>query len=75
MQDNVMPNGKWEFNEEVTSCFDEMLERSIPAYSDMRDLCFKIGKNYVKRKTMIVDLGCSTGQAIHPFIQKYGAQN
>lgn len=75
MQDNVMPTGKWEFNEEVTSCFDEMLERSIPSYADMRSLVTKIGKNYVTDKTMIVDLGCSTGKAIHPFVQKFGARN
>lgn len=75
MQDNVMPTGKWEFNQEVTNCFDEMLERSIPAYSDMRELVTKIGERYVKRKTVIVDLGCSTGEAINPFIKKFGSQN
>lgn len=70
-----MPTGKWEFNEEVTSCFDEMLERSIPAYNDMRELVTKIGKRYVKVKSAIVDLGCSTGEAIKPFIQAFGVQN
>ena len=44
MKDQVMPEGKWEFNQEVTDCFDEMLERSIPAYNDMRDLVTRIGK-------------------------------
>lgn len=75
MQDNVMPTGKWEFDQEVTNCFEEMLKRSIPAYADMRDLVTRIGKRYVKRKTAIVDLGCSTGEAIKPFIQAFGAQN
>lgn len=75
MQDNVMPTGKWEFNEEVTECFEEMLERSIPAYSDMRELVTRIGKRYVKSKTAIVDLGCSTGEAIKPFISAFGVQN
>lgn len=75
MQDNVMPTGKWEFNQEVTNCFDEMLERSIPAYADMRELVTKIGKNFVKTKSMIVDIGCSTGEAIRPFISAFGAQN
>lgn len=70
-----MPTGKWEFNQEVTECFDEMLERSIPAYKDMRELVTKIGKRYVKVKSAIVDLGCSTGEAIKPFIQAFGVQN
>ncbi len=75
MQDNVMPEGKWEFNQEVTDCFGEMLERSIPAYADMRELVKRIGKRFVKRKTTIVDLGCSTGEAVQPFISTFGCQN
>lgn len=75
MQDNVMPDGKWEFNQEVTDCFGEMLERSIPAYADMRELVKRIGKRFVKRKTTIVDLGCSTGEAVQPFISAFGCQN
>ena len=75
MQDNVMPEGKWEFNLEVTDCFGEMLERSIPAYADMRELVKRIGKRFVKRKTTIVDLGCSTGEAVQPFIAAFGCQN
>ena len=70
-----MPTGKWEFNQEVTDCFDEMLERSIPAYADMRELVTKIGKRYVQRLTSIVDLGCSTGEAINPFIKTFGCNN
>ena len=75
MQDNVMPDGKWEFNQEVTNCFGEMLERSIPAYTDMRELVKRIGKRFVKRKTTIVDMGCSTGEAVQPFISAFGCQN
>lgn len=70
-----MPTGKWEFNQEVTDCFDEMLERSIPAYFDMRNLVSKIGMRYVQRRTSIIDLGCSTGEAVNPFIKEYGCQN
>ena len=75
MRDNVMLDGKWEFDQEVTDCFDEMLERSIPAYADMRELVTRIGKRYVQRRTSIIDLGCSTGEAINPFIQTFGCQN
>ena len=75
MKDQVMPEGKWEFNQEVTDCFDEMLERSIPGYNDMRELVTKIGKRYVQRLTSIIDLGCSTGEAINPFIKTFGCNN
>jgi len=36
--DEVMPEGKWEFDESVTAVFENMLERSIPQYELMRDL-------------------------------------
>ena len=72
MHDEVMPTDKWEFDEEVTSCFDNMLERSIPGYQEMRDLVTKIGSRYAKYNTAIVDIGCSNGNAIAPFVRKYG---
>lgn len=65
--------GKWEFNESVTACFDEMLARSIPQYDVMRQACFDIAARYVKPKTSIVDIGCSRGAALAPFIEKFGA--
>lgn len=70
MQDKVNPkNKKWEFDEEVTKVFDDMLERSIPNYHTMRDLTFQIGKKYVQPNTSIVDLGCSRGESLYPFLK------
>jgi len=75
MKDNVMPEDKWKFDQDVTDVFDNMLERSIVQYDVMRDLCFNLGKNFVKKDSDIVDLGASTGEAINPFIEKFGAYN
>ena len=75
VKDNVLPTQKWEFNEEVTKCFDDMLERSIPEYGLMRDLVTKIGFRYVQKGTAIIDLGCSNGNAIQPFVSRFGASN
>ena len=72
MKDQVMPEGKWVFDQEVTDCFDEMLERSIPGYNDMRELVTKIGCNYLKPNTTIMDIGCSNGNAVAPFIRAFG---
>lgn len=72
MQDNVIPTGKWEFNEEVANCFDEMLERSIPQYELMRELVKRIGFKYVQIGTSVIDIGCSNGNAIEPFVRVYG---
>lgn len=75
MQDNVMPTGKWEFNQEVTDCFDEMLQRSIPAYDEMRDLVRKIGTRFLKMNKAVVDIGCSDGLAVEPFVRKHALEN
>ena len=73
MKDSIIVNDgtKWEFNEEVTAVFDDMLERSIPDYDNMRQLVQRIGFNYVQIGSSIVDIGCSNGNAIEPFFQKY----
>ena len=70
-----MPNGKWAFDDGVTSVFVDMLERSIPSYNVMRELTFKIGSRFVKKGTDIIDIGSSRGDAISPFIDKFGAYN
>lgn len=72
MQDQVIPKGKWEFDSAVTEVFDNMLERSIPEYSMMRELVTRLGMRYVKLGTRIIDIGCSNGNAIEPFVKKYG---
>lgn len=72
MQDKTMPKGKWEFNNDVAEVFDDMLQRSIPEYNLMRELVKRIGCQYVKPNKYIVDVGCSNGNAIYPFIKTYG---
>lgn len=74
-KDNVVPGDKWEFDESVTACFDDMLSRSIPDYKQMRDLCRQVGSKYVQNGTFIVDLGCSRGEALSPFVSQYGTYN
>jgi len=70
-QDHVMPKNKWEFDAEVTDVFEDMLRRSIPQYDVMRESVFEIGDQFVKRGTVILDLGCSRGDALAPFVEKY----
>jgi len=77
--DRVMPKGKWKFDEEVASVFENMLERSIPQYDIMRDIVLQIGskqllsngfvsKHFPKK---ILDLGCSNGITLEHFIKKF----
>jgi len=68
-------NEKWEFDEAVTTVFDDMLERSIPQYKVMRDAVFDIACRHAQHNTAIIDLGCSRGEALAPLTQKFGVYN
>lgn len=72
-RDSVLPEGKWQFDSMVTAAFDDMLRRSIPQYEMMRKLVFDIGCEFVQKFTHIIDLGCSRGEAMAPFIDEYGS--
>lgn len=72
MRDEVDVTGKkWEFDDEVARCFDDMLQRSIPDYENMRNLVYSIGKHYAERGKAIIDIGCSNGNAALPFVKNY----
>lgn len=73
MKDDTLPENKWEFNENVTNCFDDMLSRSIPQYDVMRQLVFDLGCELVSnfKNKAILDIGCSNGLSLEPFINKF----
>jgi tRNA (cmo5U34)-methyltransferase len=70
-----LPDGRWEFDDTVTAVFDDMLRRSIPQYDVMRRAVFDVGCCFVQAGSDIVDLGCSRGEAMAPFVGRYGAHN
>lgn len=74
-EDHTIPEGAWKFDEGVTKVFDDMLKRSIPQYEVMRQLVFEIGEKFIKPQSNVVDLGASRGEALVPFLERYGARN
>lgn len=63
--DNHQPGEKWEFNADVASKFDNMLERSIPGYMTMRQLAFDLGRRFVpNHRFNMIDLGASRGESV-----------
>lgn len=75
MKDQVMPEGKWKFDDEVSNSFDDMLERSIPQYEVMRNLVFDIACSFRKVHYWFIDLGTSRGESLAPLISKYQKEN
>ena len=77
MKDNLIQkeNSKWEFNKEVTDCFEDMLSRSIPQYDIMRNTVTDLAKSILKEKESFscLDLGCSNGLMIQKLWQPNGS--
>ena len=71
IRDTIYPTDKWSFDTRVSQVFEDMLARSIPQYEVMRKAVYDIGRRYVQDEGWIVDLGCSRGQAIEPFVNCY----
>lgn len=74
MEDNIIAKSKWKFDKDVSNCFDDMLERSIPDYNTMRSLTLKLSEPFLQNKEefSMLDLGCSNGINIDLFRGKYG---
>lgn len=73
-------SGRWEFDETVTAAFDDMLQKSIPNYADMRKIVTdaaawhhdRLAQGY-RAPQLIVDIGVSRGAALAPLVDKLGA--
>ena len=71
-----MPHGdRWSFDTGVATVFEDMLTRSIPQYPVMRETVFDLASPFVKPHTAIVDLGCSRGDALAPFVKQFWHQS
>jgi len=71
----IIPKDRWTFDGDVAAVFDDMLARSIPQYEVMRKACFDIGKKFAQPDTAIIDLGCSRGESLAPFIEHFQGAN
>ena len=55
---------QFEFDEEVASVFDDMLNRSVPFYKEMQKLTINFALNYLEENDKVYDLGCSTASTL-----------
>jgi tRNA (cmo5U34)-methyltransferase len=58
---------KWEFDQEVTKVFPDMISSSIPGYDSMRSLTTRLAQKFLKSGACL-DLGSSLGGAVSELI-------
>jgi tRNA (cmo5U34)-methyltransferase len=61
---------QFEFDENVASVFDDMLDRSIPFYKEVLQLVCDLVILNTKKDSKIIDLGCSTANTLLQLFKK-----
>ncbi len=61
---------QFEFDENVASVFDDMLNRSVPFYQEALDLTIFYLTHLLKSNDTVVDLGCSTANTLITLAKK-----
>jgi len=62
---------QFEFDEEVASVFDDMLNRSVPFYKEMQRLSINFACNFLEENDKVYDLGCSTASTLIELSKHY----
>src|SRR5210317_545413 len=73
--ENKTPAEKFEFNERVADVFDDMLDRSVPFYSQVIEMSAEILGRTLQSGDTVYDLGCSTGTMLIALARKLESEN
>ncbi|CAI1495641.1 tRNA (cmo5U34)-methyltransferase [Serratia quinivorans] len=55
--------GDWTFDERVAEVFPDMIQRSVPGYSNIISMIGMLAERFVQPDSQVYDLGCSLGAA------------
>jgi len=55
--------GDWTFDERVAEVFPDMIQRSVPGYSNIISMIGMLAERFVQPDSRVYDLGCSLGAA------------
>jgi tRNA (cmo5U34)-methyltransferase len=58
------------FSHDVADVFDDMLNRSVPFYSEVQRMVVEIGSLFLIGEGTVYDVGCSTGNTLLGFADK-----
>jgi tRNA (cmo5U34)-methyltransferase len=75
--DNISSkNGVWSFDgEELVKSFEDHVSRSVPMYNNGHDLILRIGDYFIKKESVVVDVGSSTGALCNKIYQRNIGKN
>jgi tRNA (cmo5U34)-methyltransferase len=59
--EEAMKPADFKFSKKVADVFDDMVNRSVPFYSEMQRMIAELAANHALDGTNVYDLGCSTG--------------
>ena len=54
----------FKFSADVSQVFDDMVDRSVPFYSEVQRMITEMSESFLVDGTNIYDLGCSTGTTL-----------
>ncbi len=68
-------NSSWTFDKNVPKHFDKHIEKSVPMYNQMHWLCEQISDFYIKKDSVVYDIGCSTGSLLLNLAKRHKLKN
>lgn len=73
MQDEIFRNHDkvqdFIFDDRVAAVFDDMLERSVPFYSEVQRMVVELAAEFLRTDGAVYDIGCSTGNTLYGIAQ------
>ena len=67
----TLKNKTWSFDSNFAKKFDNHIQKSIPCLNEFRWLCLEISDYFIKDKTRVYDLGCSTGSFLNEVYKRH----
>lgn len=68
-------SGNWEFNAQVAPKFNSHVIKSVPYYLDTQVAVAEVSDWFVRKNSLILDLGCATGSTIGDIYRRHIGKN
>ena len=62
-------NANWKFSGNMVKDFEKHVSKSVPIYDRGQDLIIQLSDYFIKKDSIIYDIGCSTGKLLFKLIE------